>query len=62
MLYSVDILELASISNGKIIANHMDALDHCRIKRSDLVELIQEKNLSAKFLIPNDGETLSLKR
>ncbi|PUA26694.1 MAG: hypothetical protein B0W54_23440 [Cellvibrio sp. 79] len=60
LLDEADILELASISNGKIIANHMDALDHCRIKRADLAELISTHNLIAKFLIPKDGETITL--
>ena len=60
LLDEAEIIELALISTGKIIANHMDALDHCRIKRSDLIDLIDKENLSAKFLIPDDGETVTL--
>ncbi|MBU2952714.1 MBL fold metallo-hydrolase [Marinobacter sp. F3R08] len=58
LLNEEEILELASLSEGKIIANHMDALDHCRITRSDLSALVKKHDLLKKFVIPNDGETL----
>lgn len=54
-----EIVELAKISKGKIIANHMDALDHCRITRENLKSLIHDHNLVDKFLIPDDGETIT---
>ncbi len=60
LLDEADILELASLSTGTIIANHMDALDHCRISRSDLASLLNEHKLAAQFLIPRDGEELEL--
>lgn len=60
LLSESDILELASLSTGKIIANHMGALDHCRIDRPDLIKLLTDHNLLSKFFIPDDGETLAL--
>lgn len=56
-----EIVELASISKGRIIANHMEALDHCRLTRSDLVTLLTQHDLISQFMIPADGETLELK-
>lgn len=59
LLTEEEIIELARFSQSKIIANHMDALDHCRISRSRLRELISEHALQ-NILIPMDGETLDL--
>ncbi|OUR95804.1 hypothetical protein A9Q84_14985 [Halobacteriovorax marinus] len=55
-----DILELFKISKGKIIANHMDALDHCRMSREDLTKLLSENDLMNRVVIPNDGESVHL--
>lgn len=55
-----EIIELARLTDGKIIANHMDALDHCRIGRSNLRQIIKDANLEEKFIILEDGETLDL--
>lgn len=60
LLDESEILELSSLSDGKIICNHMNALDHCRIERADLTKLLSENNLLDRYLIPEDGETLTL--
>ncbi|WP_394223146.1 MBL fold metallo-hydrolase [Alteromonas gracilis] len=62
LLSEKEIIELASLSTGTIIANHMDALDHCRITRKDLAAMLNEHDLTERFLIPKDGETLKLER
>lgn len=61
LLDESEIIELAQISSATIVANHMEALDHCRITRSDLATLIGEHELSHRFIIPADGETIELK-
>lgn len=53
-----EILELAEIMNGKLIANHLEALDHCSVSRKDLRNAIYEEGLSQKILVPEDGETI----
>jgi len=40
----------------KIIAVHMDTVNHCFIKRADLVKALSEKKLELKVLVPGDGE------
>ncbi len=60
LLNEKEIIELASLSTGLIIANHMEALDHCRINRQDLTTILKDQNLSKRFMIPNDGETVNL--
>lgn len=60
LLDEEEIIELANLSSGIIIANHMDALDHCRISREKLKNIISKNILNKKFLIPEDGDTLDL--
>lgn len=60
LLNEKEIIELASMSSGKIIANHMGALDHCRIDRAELTALLNQHNLIQHFIIPDDGETIEL--
>lgn len=60
LLDEKEIIELASLSTGFIIANHMEALDHCRINRQDLKSILKGHQLSDRFMIPSDGETLNL--
>ena len=60
LLSEEEIIELAELSNGVIIANHMEALDHCRVSRTDLARLLAQNNLTSRFIIPVDGETVVL--
>lgn len=47
---------------AKVIAIHMDAIDHCATTREVLKEMAKNNNISnEKLLIPNDGEVLELK-
>ncbi|MBC3541631.1 MBL fold metallo-hydrolase [Rufibacter sediminis] len=46
---------------AKVIAVHMDALDHCRTTRASLRKKADELKISRKkLLIPQDGETIAL--
>ena len=53
-----EIVEFIRLSPSKVIANHMEALNHCPITRNELREVLSENNLSDKVYIPNDGESL----
>ncbi|MCA9735274.1 MAG: MBL fold metallo-hydrolase [Deferribacteres bacterium] len=55
-----EIIETIAIAPGKVIANHLEALDHCRISRSDLHKAIKSQGLEEKVIIPKDGETINL--
>ncbi len=46
--------------SSKIIAVHMDTVNHCFIKRSDLKKILAEKNLLSTISIPADGELIHL--
>src|SRR5690606_14060626 len=46
---------------AKVIAVHMDALDHCRTTRSSLSQKAAEFNIGTdKLIIPQDGEVITL--
>jgi len=48
--------------NAKIIAIHMDAVDHCKTTREVLeAEAEKQKIGKDKLLVPKDGETIKLK-
>ncbi|WP_028116844.1 MBL fold metallo-hydrolase [Ferrimonas senticii] len=58
LMPTAEVLEFIELSPGKVIANHMEALNHCPVRRDDLRQALTVKGLSDKVLIPADGETL----
>jgi len=44
----------------KVIANHMEALNHCPLTRIQLKQELEKRDLLSKTFIPNDGETLTI--
>ena len=45
---------------AKIIAVHMESLDHCTITRDNLRQMADKVGISAdRLIIPKDGETIS---
>lgn len=52
------VLALAREGSGYFVANHLEALDHCPTERADLRRRAAAAGLSARFLVPDDGETL----
>lgn len=55
-----EILEFIRLSPSKVIANHLEALNHCPITRVQLREELIKNDLSDKVYIPDDGETLDI--
>ena len=55
-----EIIHFIELAPGKVIANHLEALNHCPTTRMALKRELEKKDLSAKTLIPEDGETLVL--
>jgi L-ascorbate metabolism protein UlaG (beta-lactamase superfamily) len=44
---------------AKIVAVHMDAINHMSVSRAQLSEYVKEKGIQDKVSIPLDGETIS---
>lgn len=51
-----DALELARMSTGRVIANHLEALDHCPTTREALRAAARRAGLEDTLLVPDDGE------
>lgn len=55
-----DLLEFVELAPGKVVANHMEALNHCPVTREQLRVLLHQRGWTEKVLIPEDGECLEL--
>lgn len=55
-----EIITFIETAQNKVVANHMEALNHCPTTRSKLKQKLEEKNLLSKTYIPYDGETLNI--
>lgn len=55
-------IELASeFPQARVIATHLEALDHCTVSRAELRKAAKEHGIdSRRLLIPADGETLEM--
>ena len=47
---------------GKVIANHLEALNHCPTTRKQLRQELEKNELSAKVIIPADGEQMGFEK
>ena len=54
-----DILSFVQTAPGKVIANHMDALNHCPTTRTKRQYMLKEVGLQEKVWIPENGETMN---
>lgn len=55
-----EIVAFVRTAPGKVIANHLEALNHCPITRSQLKQILEKEELLSKTFIPDDGETLTI--
>ncbi|HTD05277.1 MBL fold metallo-hydrolase [Undibacterium sp.] len=51
-------LEFVQLSKGIVIANHLEAVSHCPVQRSELTAAARDRQLDARLRIPEDGATL----
>jgi L-ascorbate metabolism protein UlaG (beta-lactamase superfamily) len=53
-----EVIEFARIAKGCVVANHMEAISHCPVRRDGLRDAAVRAGLASRLLIPADGETL----
>lgn len=53
-----DIAPIADLFNGKLIVNHLEALDHCPVTRSEVRSLVCDLKLQDRVYAPEDGEEI----
>lgn len=54
-----DIVKFVENAPGKVICNHLEAVNHCPTTRIKLKEELNNKNLMHKVFIPTDGKLIS---
>ncbi|MEL7120232.1 MAG: MBL fold metallo-hydrolase [Bacteroidota bacterium] len=55
-----DVVKFVKNAPGKVIANHMEAVNHCPTTREDLRRRLTDEGLIEKSYIPNDGDWLEI--
>jgi L-ascorbate metabolism protein UlaG (beta-lactamase superfamily) len=55
-----EVIEFARIAKGRVVANHLEALSHCPVRRDDLRRAAAKAGLGDRFCIPLDGETIEI--
>ena len=56
-----DIVNFVANAPSQVIANHMEAVNHCPTTRDDLKQRLQKEGLLAKIWIPADGDVREYK-
>ncbi len=54
-----EVIALAGIAHGTVVANHLEALSHCPPTRAALAAAAVAAGVDARLRIPADGETLA---
>ncbi len=54
-----DAIEIGKLSSGKLIANHLEALDHCPVTRHSIHSEVKIRGWEHRFFIPNDGGSIN---
>ncbi len=54
-----ELIKFVKQAPGKVVANHLEALNHCPTTRSQLKQEIENMGLLSKVSIPNDGDILT---
>jgi L-ascorbate metabolism protein UlaG (beta-lactamase superfamily) len=63
ILFSVDeLVTLARRAPGRVVFNHLEALDHCPTTREGLRARMRAEGLAEKVSVPDDGEELRFER
>lgn len=55
-----DLLEFIRLAPGRVVCNHLEALNHCPATRADLAAAVQAAGLADKVLLPLDGEMVEV--
>lgn len=55
-------LKVGELASGKVIANHLEALDHCPVSRKQLQDEITKRHWQQRFFVPKDGESIQLNK
>jgi L-ascorbate metabolism protein UlaG (beta-lactamase superfamily) len=54
-----ELIQFIKNAPGKVLANHLEALNHCPTTREQLQKEVNKNHLQHKVVIPKDGETIN---
>ncbi|GLS83272.1 MBL fold metallo-hydrolase [Paraferrimonas haliotis] len=57
LMPTAEVIDFIKLSPKQVIANHMEALNHCPVDRKTLANSLQQHGLLEKVWIPTDGES-----
>ena len=57
-----DVCAAARLTDGLVIANHLEALDHCPVTRDCVRQLAATSGVGERLRVPEDGETMRYER
>ena len=52
-----DVVRFAKDAPGRVIANHLEAVNHCPVKRAELRKAFVEARIAERCWVPEDGNT-----
>jgi len=55
-------IKMGELAKGQLIANHLEALDHCPVTRDSMQTEIQVRGWTHRYFVPKDGESIDLKQ
>lgn len=58
LMDGADVLDACALTSGIVVANHLEAMDHCPTTRTELESCGKRAGLIQRLRIPEDGETL----
>ncbi len=53
-----EVREFIELSPKYVIANHLEALNHCPVKRDEIKQILHGMNVVDRVQVPDDGQTL----
>jgi L-ascorbate metabolism protein UlaG (beta-lactamase superfamily) len=59
ILGTEDMIALAQLTPGVVVANHLEAINHCLVRRDDVRSAARQAGLGHRVLAPEDGEVLT---
>ena len=57
-----EVISFTQKAPGKVVMNHLEALNHCPTTRNQLQDALNQHGLLEKAFIPADGETLAFEK
>ena len=57
-----EVMEFTALAPGRVVANHLEALNHCPITRAQVATAAKAAGLCEKLSIPADGDILEFEK